>query len=202
MVPYFRSGMSKLALRIKYNIPTNSIVFLMVGSLKPLKGSKYVLNEFIKLDRDWIEQKNIRVLFVGNGADYIDMIDLTKSSRIADFIHFITFIRNEQISEVYELSDYFIMASDYEGTSKAMLEAMEKKLPIFATNVNGINNVLKHSFSAVLFQKNSGELANLIKTWLAKSDELSEFAEEAFKIYDRQYHFNLTVEHLKSIYGL
>lgn len=202
MVPYNNSGKSKAALRAEFKLPEDAYIYLMVGSLKPLKGSNYVLNEFLSLDPNWVKAKKKHLLFVGNGVDADGMQKRAEASELAEHIHFVRFIPNEKICELYELADRFIMASDYEGTSKALLEAMAKRLPIFATDVNGINNILKHGYSAVLFEKNPGQLSQALLDWDERVTQQESHAEKAFDVFNREYHFNLTIGHLKSIYGL
>ena len=139
---------------------------------------------------------------MGKGVDAEEMHHIANSSLLANHIHFIKSIRNEEICALYGLADCFIMASDFEGTSKALLESMEKRLPIIATDVKGINNILEHRKSAVLFKKEPGELSNAIKEWDNKAEEFTNMAQQAFKIYDQEYHFRLTLDHLKQIYQL
>ena len=46
------------------------------------------------------------------------------------------------IPDYYKTADFYIISSDYEGTSLSLLEAMFNKLAIIASDAPGINRML------------------------------------------------------------
>ena len=68
-------------------------------------------------------------------------------------------------------NDIFCLPSDYEGVPMTLIEAMATGMPIVATNVGGIPDMLESDKDALLCDTNSGAVANcLIK--LIESEEL------------------------------
>jgi len=84
--------------------------------------------------------KNIKMLLIGDGELRAEVEAMVDNYNLKDVI---TFTGN--ISNVYEKlkqSDIFVLSSHYEGLPLSILEAMAAGLPIIATNVGGVPDVV------------------------------------------------------------
>ncbi len=57
------------------------------------------------------------------------------------------------MSPVYEQADICMLTSDYEGTPNVLLEAMASGLPIVATSVGGVPEIVRHGQTGFLFAR-------------------------------------------------
>jgi len=68
-----------------------------------------------------------------------------------NYVHFLG-IRDD-IPELLGASDIFVLPSIREGLPVAVIEAMAAGLPVVASNVGGLPDLIKHGVSGILFDK-------------------------------------------------
>ena len=79
---------------------------------------------------------------------------------------------------------------------------MFNKLPIIASDVTGINNVLTDNVHALLFPVNdSNVLCNKIREMISDDKLSQKLAENAYKLYCEKYSFDRTISELLDIYN-
>ena len=61
---------------------------------------------------------------------------------VADRVNFLLRVTSERMSDIYRDSDIFVISSDHEGMSNAMLEAMASGLPIVTTRCEGVEELI------------------------------------------------------------
>jgi 2-deoxystreptamine N-acetyl-D-glucosaminyltransferase/2-deoxystreptamine glucosyltransferase len=54
------------------------------------------------------------------------------------------------VADLHHAFDLFVQASDYEGTSNAVLEAMALETPVVATDVGGTSQLIRHGVDGVI----------------------------------------------------
>jgi len=59
------------------------------------------------------------------------------------------------VSELYQAADVFVLPSLTEGLSNSMLEAMSSELPVLASRVPGIVDIIKSGVHGYLFDPTS-----------------------------------------------
>ena len=138
---------NKNILRSKFNLNTESFI---VGSFqrdtegkdlispKLSKGPDRFIEILIELNK---KNKNIEVLLTGKRRDYL--IKNLKKNKIPYIYHeMITF---EQLNELYNCIDLYIVASRVEGGPQAILECAITKTPIISTDVGIASKILHES---------------------------------------------------------
>lgn len=95
----------------------------------------------------------------------------------------IQFLGNcENISELLNKSDLFILPSRYEGLPISLLEAMSANVPVIASNISGSNDLIKHNQNGLLFEsENHSDLADKILYLYNNKEKMKCFAENAYK---------------------
>lgn len=69
-----------------------------------------------------------------------------------------------ELNAVYRMTDIYVMPSYHEGFPRTIWEAMANSLPVIATAVGGIPEILEHEKSAYLIiPKSSDEIANALR---------------------------------------
>jgi glycosyltransferase involved in cell wall biosynthesis len=56
------------------------------------------------------------------------------------------------MAAVYQEADIFVLSSDWEGTPNVVLEAMACGLPVVATRVGGVSEVIQHGITGFHFE--------------------------------------------------
>jgi len=127
---------SRLAKNTEY-ILKNSFVFINVANLNQVKNHQLLIESFSRITKI---KKNYFLLIIGDGVlkneikNQIDRLNIRKYCRI---------ISNCQNPEKYlRISDCFILTSKSEGLPLSILEAMRERVPIIATNVGGIPEII------------------------------------------------------------
>ena len=102
---------------------------------------------------------NLLVVFLGDGKDKEKLIEQSKD--ISDFVEFVGFVNN--VADYIHIMDVFAYPSNYEGLGSVLLDVMEQGVPIVATNVDGIPDIVKNETTGLLIQRgNYRELASSI----------------------------------------
>jgi glycosyltransferase involved in cell wall biosynthesis len=83
---------------------------------------------------------DVHVVVAGDGTrrDYLEK--LARRTGVAGRVHFLG--HRDDKDAVYDALDVFVITSDSEGLSNAMLEAMTRGLPIVSTPVSGADDAL------------------------------------------------------------
>jgi glycosyltransferase involved in cell wall biosynthesis len=82
----------------------------------------------------------IHCIVAGDGAARVSLTQLAGELGVTDRMHFLG--NREDAHEVLEAIDVFVLTSDSEGLSNAMLEAMSRGRPVVSTNVSGAEDAL------------------------------------------------------------
>ena len=117
---YPAEGNDRMLYRKKHNLPINKKIVLFVGRLVPKKGYKLL---FEARDNRYL------ILFVGNGK-------VPQYMEIDTNVDFLPAVRQEELSEIYRLSNIFVLPSHGEGFPLSIQEAMACGLPIITTKCN------------------------------------------------------------------
>lgn len=203
LVPFRKSEIPKDELRKKYGYTSADQIILYIGSLKEIKSPDTLLDAFNNIGKDEIKHRNLKLIFVGTGLLEKNLRRKTIEFGLEGFVTFTGLVHYEDIPNYFKMADMYIMPSKFEGTPKSLLEAMFNKLPIIASDVQGINNVLTDHENALLFQvNNSKNLVSKIKILLSDKHLAERLAENAYNLFHKKYSFDSTITELINIYDL
>lgn len=126
------------SLREKYGILPEEKVILHVSNFRPVKRIQDILRTF------QLVQKQIpaKLILVGDGPEMARMLDLTEKLNIANRVLFLG--SQENLVELYSLSDCLMLLSEKESFGLVLIEAMACGVPCIGTNVGGIPEVIDH----------------------------------------------------------
>lgn len=142
---------------IRTSINKNNFRILMVGSLEQMyKGFDIAIKAIDRLDF----KKNIEVNIVGDGQYRGHLQNLINTRGMENTFIFHGKIAREDIFELMEKVDLFLMPSRTEGLPRALIEAMSKGLPAIGSNVGGIPELLPSDW--IFENEDDLELSNKI----------------------------------------
>ncbi len=129
--------------RDRQGIDNDAIVFVCVSRLEPQKNPLMVLQAFANL-RD----ERTHLVFVGDGSLRKKLNEVVRASGLATRVHLLGKIG--YVSEVLAASDVFVLGSNWEGNPLAVMEAMAAGLPVVATEVGGVPELVRHGIDGLL----------------------------------------------------
>jgi len=150
---------------------------LSIGYLIERKGFEYLITaveEVLKV------HNNVKLKIVGSGPLEVRIKKLIKELGLEETIEIIGNVSDEKLLEIYNLSDLFVLPSivdsqgNTEGLGVVLLEAMACKLPVIASNIGGIPDIIHDGETGLLVpEKDSMEISlSIIK--LIENEDLRE----------------------------
>jgi len=106
-----------------------------------------------------------RLLMAGSGELCSQLEELTEQLDLTHHIAFLGAIENRRVPEILKDVDIFVMPSTQEGFGVAAVEAQAMEIPVVATRVGGIPEVVLDGETGILVEPgNSEQLAQAILT--------------------------------------
>jgi glycosyltransferase involved in cell wall biosynthesis len=153
--------------RAELDIADDKLLFMTVANLRPEKGYD-VLLDAAKAIADW--DLPIRIAAVGRGplADALRtrQVDL----ELGDRFQFLG--QRDDVLQLLAGADAFVLASRHEGLPVALMEATSVGLPIVASDVGGVPQVLEDEVDALLVPPGDPSLLAQAMKRLASDPEL------------------------------
>ena len=132
--------------------PGQPIIVGTVAHLSPEKGLNYLVEAAAKIPN--VHQR-MRFIIVGDGVCRHELQEQVRQQGLQSVIHFAGF--HPDISPFMQSFDIFVLPSLSEGLSSAILEAMAASLPIVATKVGGIPELVIHGDNGLLVNPRDSE---------------------------------------------
>jgi glycosyltransferase involved in cell wall biosynthesis len=106
--------------------------------------------EFLTIARDICQKRNdVYFIWVGTGELLDNAKSLSETYGISDRVFFVGHQVN--IQAYLEKFDIFLSTALYEGLPYTLIESMQAKCPILATDVIGNNEAVKHGYNGYLY---------------------------------------------------
>jgi glycosyltransferase involved in cell wall biosynthesis len=183
-------------MRRKLGIPQNSIVVLTVRRLVYKNGIDTLIES-----ANIAVRKNPKITFlvVGKGPDLNNVQMRIRQLGIENNFRLTGFVKDEDLPFYYNAADFFVLPSKSgEGLPLVALEAMACGLPVIATNVGGISEILMEDYGK-LVPSNQPEL--LAKAILEFSNiDFSSRKLELRAVMEEKFSWDKNVETLIGIY--
>ena len=126
-------------IRAEFGIPDDAVVCLTVARLGFSKGYQYQLNALAEL-RTWAHWSDLHFIWAGEGHMAERLGALSRVFGGGGQVH-MAGLRND-VPDLLDAADIFVLPSQYEGMPLGVLEAMAKGLPVVATAVAGTPEAL------------------------------------------------------------
>ncbi len=167
--------------KTKFNKTKKSIIF--VGSITKNKNISCLINAFQIVINDC----NVKLKIIGDGPELKTIVKSVEDKNLKEYIDFLGVLPHDKVISHMQCSDFLILPSFMEGAPNVIREAMSCGIPVIATSVGGIPEMIKEGEHGLLFEPNDTiALSNHI-SFLCKSDVgvLEKMGEKA-----RQYIIN------------
>jgi glycosyltransferase involved in cell wall biosynthesis len=163
--------------RSMLNLPAGRII-LSVGNLTANKGIDLLIQAFSRVASDPLGQ-DLSLVIVGDGSMRGQLENLIHSMRLSDKVKLVGVVAHEKLNLWYNAADLFCLVSEKEGWPNVLLEALACGVPVVATPVGGIPEVICSDDFGMLTNREQEKIAESIRaafatTW--RADKLSEYA--------------------------
>lgn len=136
-------------------IPPEATLFVTVGRMTQQKNHLLLIDSFSKVVSN---ASNTHLIIIGNGDLRTEIESLVSRLNLNNNISVLG--NRDDVINIMKSCDVFVMSSDWEGHPLAILEAVACGLPVIATRVGGISEIVEEGVTGFLVQKgNSDELA-------------------------------------------
>ncbi|MCP2620325.1 glycosyltransferase [Candidatus Aminicenantes bacterium AC-334-K16] len=171
------------ALRVELNFSPDDYVVGIVAHLADHKGHKYLI-EAIRLLKEKLPQ--VRLIIVGEGPLKLELSRQVKDFHLEDVVFFLGF--REDIPRILASLDLFVLSSHLEGLGSSLLEAMASRLPVVATRVGGIPDVVIHQETGLLVPpKNPPALAEAILDMYTHRERARQMGQKGYEVVHRKF---------------
>ena len=132
------------ALRKRYCSAGCEKLVIHVSNFRPVKRAPSVVEVFARI----AAKVPARLLLVGDGPDLAQALDTAKSLGVAKHVEALG--EQDQIIPLLSISDVFLLPSSQESFGLAALEAMACEVPVVASRVGGLHEVIDHGSTGFL----------------------------------------------------
>ena len=176
----------------------SQVRFLFLGKICDAKGVFDLLCVILK-HRAFYEHRAV-FKFGGNGE--VERLKLfIKEHQLEDLVHYEGWVGVEQKHQLMLHSDAYILPSYVEGVPMSILEAMNYGLPVIATNVGGIPEMLENEVNGLMFTPGDRQgLHKAIDYMMIHPDRRAEMG-SAGKIISGAYDIFEILPELNELYG-
>ena len=180
----------------KYKLPTDKKIVAYVGRLAPEKRIDLII-ESAKIN--CAKNKDIIYIICGSGDEEQNIRSLIKKYKLDNRVFMLGYIAN--IKEVYGIVDLLVLASDTEGTPRAVLEAMSNKVCIVSTNVGGLKEIITTDQNGILVEKGNYEELSEKILYLLNNDKVRlDFAEKGYAKVNNSFNIIRMKSEIKKVY--
>jgi N-acetyl-alpha-D-glucosaminyl L-malate synthase BshA len=131
------------ALRAEW-APDGEAILMHLSNFRPVKRITDVI-EIFSLVR---EKMRAKLVLIGDGPDRGAAEYLVRKKKLVPDVHFLG--KQDRVYQHLAQADLFLLPSDLESFGLAALEAMACEVPVVATNVGGIPEVIEHGIDGYL----------------------------------------------------
>ena len=149
---------------------------IQIGRFCDVKNHELVLRSFAVFVK---KHPDARLQLVGDGELRPAMMHLAKELQIENVVEFVG-LQNDVFPWLHS-ADLFLLPSKYEGTPMSIVEAMGTGLPIIATSVGGIPDMLENGNDAILIGNRQSEILEALERFYS-SEQLRKTCGQNAKI--------------------
>jgi glycosyltransferase involved in cell wall biosynthesis len=125
---------------LKKGVDEKIVTFL--GRITMQKGPEYFIEAAGLVLK---KMKNVRFVMAGSGDLMNEMIKRVAELGISENFHFTGFLKGDDVIEMLQMTDVFVMPSVSEPFGIVPLEAMQFNVPVIISNQSGVSEIISHA---------------------------------------------------------
>lgn len=197
-VTKFDMSTDRQAVRRRYDVQSHEKLVLCVGRLVPQKGIEYLIRAIPAIADRYPQAKFI---FVGEGwmRDYLESV--SRSTGHHWKIKFTGFIPDQELTALMTSADVLVIPSVYEPFGIVALEGMAAGVPVVASQVGGLAEVIEHDRTGVfVYPRNPDSIAWGVGHVLSNPDHANWITKNASEKVQKTYSWEAIADRTVDIY--
>jgi L-malate glycosyltransferase len=175
----------------------------MQSRLSETKDHATLIDAFALMLRSRQFEKPVKLYLAGDGNCREALESQTKALALADQIVFTGMLEETELPAFINSLDIYVHATLGETMSTAIMQVMACKLPIIASDVLGVNNMIKHNHNGLLVPaKNAELLSQALAEMIANTKKANELANNAFTFATENYSNQKMLKSYNEIFNL
>jgi glycosyltransferase involved in cell wall biosynthesis len=175
-------------------LDSDTLVFVAVQRHYPIKSPEVFLDAWSRLGRE-----ECRLVLVGGGEMEAELRQRIKSLNLTNVI-LTGEVSPAEVSSYLAVADVFIHHSNYESFGIAIVEAMSQGLPIIATDVGAVSEIVTNELEGILVAPSDPRAMVRAVSRLADSPSLRKRMSRAALLKSQQFTWDGAVESYISHY--
>jgi glycosyltransferase involved in cell wall biosynthesis len=186
----------RVAIRAEFGIPADADVLVTVAVLRPPKGIQFMIQA---LPAVLAARPDTYYLVAGDGQHRSSLVDEIDRAGVRDRV-ILAGMRND-VPRLLAASDVFVLPTLTEALPTVLAEAMAARLPIIASRVGGIPEMIEDGRNGCLVRPgDAGELASACIHLLVDWEKRSSLCAEGWRVVHDQFNVERQVDLLKDLY--
>ena len=184
------------ALKKALELPEDSFLLGIIGRLVPIKNHEMSLQMLVALRSLGVPA---HLCIVGDGELRADLIQSVRDKNIEKYVHFLGW--RLDIENIYSGLDTLILTSLNEGTPFTIIEAMASQVPVIATNVGGVCDLIEDGVTGLLCTSHDFRtMAFKAKQIFESSDLRERLVKNAKEFAVRTYSYERLIFEMENLY--
>jgi glycosyltransferase involved in cell wall biosynthesis len=177
---------------------------LFVGRLIERKGVRHAIRALAGVRHNVAA----RLVVIGDGPDRAQLEQLARDEGVAKHVEFRGRVSDEELRLAYAAADVFVLPSvldarkDTEGLGVVLLEAMNYGVPVVASDIGGITDIVRDGRTGLLVSPgDEAALAEAITRVLQNPSLAKSLGDAGRRLLDTTFSWDRIVERWESVYA-
>lgn len=192
----FSRQFTKADAKTRLGINSTDPVIGIVARLSYQKGFETLISATHILVKNF---PKLRLLIVGEGALRSNILIELKKLALSENVRLLS--EHLHVREIMEAFDIFILPSYWEGFGRVLLEAMALQIPVIATTVEGIPEIIEHSKTGILIPPyDIDALVNATSTLLNNPRNVDQLGYNGRTLLEKEFGIKHMIDEEERIY--
>jgi glycosyltransferase involved in cell wall biosynthesis len=193
----YKRDVNRDAVRRRYGIEPYNKVVLFIGRLVPQKGVENLIQAVPQIVR---HNGGAKFLIAGDGWSRSFLEGMAASTGHSDKVRFLGFIPDSERVELLMSADALVVPSVYEPFGIVALEGMAAGVPVVASNVGGLSEIVEHDRTGMLAYVNPDSIAWCVNKILSDYGYSNWLIHNAKKKVDDVYSWEVVAKKVSEMY--
>ena len=191
--PYKIGFLTREEARVQLVLPHSKKVIGIIANFYPAKGLEYAIEAASKIDRD-----DVVWCVIGDGMGRFTLKRMIEDAGLVEKVLLVG--RKEDASQYLHAFDLFVLPSVKEGFPWVILEAMAAKLPIIASRVGAVPEIIEDGISGYVVEpRDSDQIAERVATLLDNTHKAQEMGIQAHQRLLFAFNIETTIHQIEKL---